>query len=125
MAEKKQHVLVIEDEQDTAAMIKLALEGEGYEVSLAHTGNEGLNEARKIKPDLIILDVMLPKMDGFMVCRLLKFDDNYMNIPVIIVSAKIMKKDIECGKQMGADDYMTKPFDMNELLGKVKEFLKK
>lgn len=116
-------ILVIDDEPDMVSAIKLRLEANGYEVIAGKDGPEGLNKARMEKPDLIILDIMLPKLDGFKVCRMLKYDEKFKNIPVIMFSAKVQKRDIERGKEMGADAYITKPFKADELLAKMKELL--
>lgn len=116
-------ILVIDDEQDMVSAIKLRLEANGYEVIAAKDGPEGLNKARMEKPNLIILDIMLPRLDGFKVCRMLKYDEKFKNIPIIMFSAKVQKRDIERGKEMGADAYITKPFKADELLAKMKELL--
>ncbi|MBI5400132.1 response regulator [Candidatus Saganbacteria bacterium] len=116
-------ILLIEDEAAMSEAIKLRLEANGFTVIAAFDGQEGLTKARQEKPDLIILDVMLPKMDGFVVCRMLKFDEKYARIPIIMLTARTQSKDIEQGKEMGADAYMTKPFKSEELLKKIRELL--
>ncbi|NQT30530.1 MAG: response regulator [Candidatus Saganbacteria bacterium] len=118
-------MLLVEDEEDMLKAIRLRLEANGYEVIPACDGQEALMKARTEKPDLIILDIMLPKMDGFKVCRMLKFDEKYQNIPIVVVSAKTQKADIERGKEMGADAYITKPFKSEELLKTINELLAK
>ncbi|PIS31362.1 two-component system response regulator [Candidatus Saganbacteria bacterium CG08_land_8_20_14_0_20_45_16] len=105
--------------------IKLRLEANQFEVITAADGSEGLSKARTEKPNLIILDIMLPKLDGFRLCRMLKFDENYKNIPVIILTAKTQKTDINRGKEMGAEAYITKPFKSEELLAEINELLAK
>jgi DNA-binding response OmpR family regulator len=97
---------------------------DGWDVLVAHNGEEGLNQARKENPDLILLDLMLPKLDGYKVCRLLKFDERYKHIPILMLTAKTQEKDKIIGKETGADEYITKPFDMDELIKKVKNYLK-
>lgn len=91
---------------------------------VASNGEEGLNLARQEKPDLILLDLMLPKLDGYKVCRLLKFDERYKQIPILMLTAKTQEKDKILGKETGANEYITKPFDMDELMAKIKSYLK-
>ena len=119
----KKKILIIEDEDKLAYIVKIRLESQGYDVITALDGQEGLEKARSESPDLIILDVMLPKMDGFKVCGLLKKDSRYSNIPIIIFTARAHETDVQTGKSMGADDYITKPFQPNELLEKIQEHL--
>jgi two-component system alkaline phosphatase synthesis response regulator PhoP len=123
MNQKK--ILVVDDEPDLVETVRYSLEMEGYQVLVAYNGEEGLNQARKDSPDLIILDLMLPKLDGYKVCRLLKFDERYKHIPILMLTAKTQEKDKLLGKETGADDYMTKPFDIDKLLEKVKSYLSK
>lgn len=123
MGDKKARILLIEDDQDMVSAIRLRLEANNYEVLVAQDGLEGLDKARSEKPDLIILDVMLPKMDGFKLCRMLKFDEKFKNVIIIILSAKVQKSDILRGKEVGAEAYITKPFKSEELLKKIKELL--
>lgn len=118
-------ILVVDDEPDLVETVRYSLEMEGYQVLVAHNGEDGLNQARKDGPDLIILDLMLPKLDGYKVCRLLKFDERYKHIPVLMLTAKTQEKDRLLGKETGADEYMTKPFDIDKLLEKVKFYLSK
>jgi DNA-binding response OmpR family regulator len=125
MAEAGKKILVVDDEPDVASLLTLLLKAQGYEVISAGDGQEALEKARKEKPDLILLDIMLPKMDGYRVARVLKFDENYSHIPIIMLTAKIQEKDRKTGLEMGADDYVTKPFDTVAILEKVKGFLRK
>ena len=118
-------ILVVDDEPDLVETVRYPLEMEGYQVLIAYNGEDGLNQARKEGPDLIILDLMLPKLDGYKVCRLLKFDERYKHIPILMLTAKTQEKDKLLGKETGADDYMTKPFDIDKLLEKVKFYLSK
>jgi DNA-binding response OmpR family regulator len=122
MSQKK--ILIVDDEVDLVETIRFPLENEGFTVLVSYNGEDALNKARKEKPDLIILDIMLPKLDGYKVCRLLKFDERYKHIPILILTAKIQEKDKILGKETGADEYITKPFDLDELLEKVKAYLK-
>lgn len=120
MERGKGRVLVVEDESTIAKTIRLALEAEGFEVRLAGDGLEALKEVRKDAPDIIILDVMLPKFDGFKVCRLLKFDKATGHIPIILSSARNSDADLERGRKAGADEYIVKPFDLERLVEIVK-----
>jgi two-component system, OmpR family, alkaline phosphatase synthesis response regulator PhoP len=117
----KKRILVVDDEKDIAQVVKLRLLANDYEVLTAHDGQAALDTAKKEKPDLIILDIMLPKMDGYKVCGLLKSDARYSKIPIIMFSAKAQAEDATLGKEVGADAYITKPFEPNALLTKIKE----
>jgi two-component system alkaline phosphatase synthesis response regulator PhoP len=121
----KKRILVVDDEVDLVETVRFSLELEGYEVLVAYNGEEALNQARKENPDLILLDLMLPKLDGYKVCRLLKFDERYKHIPILMLTAKIQEKDKITGMETGANEYITKPFDMDELMKKVKGYLNK
>ncbi|UCH12036.1 MAG: response regulator [Candidatus Omnitrophota bacterium] len=116
-------ILLIEDEKDMVYAITLELQANNYEVLTAYNGMEGLEKAKKEKPDLIILDLMLPKMDGYKVCGLLKADTRYNKIPIVMFSAKAQEEDMKLGKELGADAYITKPFESQVLLRKIKELL--
>jgi DNA-binding response OmpR family regulator len=117
-------ILVVDDEVDLVKTIQFALEAEGYKVLVSYNGEDALNQSRKETPDLILLDLMLPKLDGYKVCRLLKFDEQYKHIPILMLTAKTQQKDRSLGMETGANEYITKPFDMDELMGKVKAYLK-
>jgi len=119
--EKK--ILLVDDEQDMVYAVKMQLEAEGFSVLTAKDGQEGLDKARKENPDLVILDLMLPKIDGYKVCRMLKFDEKYKKIPIIIYTARAQAVDEKLGYEVGADAYMTKPFDPKKLLAKINELL--
>jgi len=119
----KKRILVVDDEIDLVGMLTIRLEANDYEVFAAYDGQEGLDKARALKPDLIILDLMLPKLDGFKVCRMLKFDEKYKQIPIILFTARAQESDVKLGKEVGADAYVTKPFEPDILLGKIAEFL--
>jgi DNA-binding response OmpR family regulator len=120
---EKKKILVVDDEVDLVKTIQFALELEGYKVLVSYNGEDALNQARKENPDLILLDIMLPKLDGYKVCRLLKFDEQYKHIPILMMTAKTQEKDKLMGKETGANEYITKPFDMEELMEKVKKYL--
>ena len=117
-------ILLVDDEAALVEMMKMRLEANGYEVISAYDGEEALEKAKKEGPDIIILDLMLPKLDGYKVCRLLKFDEKYKSIPIIMLTARAQKSDVEMGSKVGADAYITKPFEASILLGKIKELTK-
>lgn len=119
----KKKILVVDDETQLVDMIKMRLEANNYDVITAYNGIEGLEKAKKEAPALIILDLMLPKMDGYKVCGLLKKDTRYSKILIIMFTARTQEEDIELGKEMGADAYITKPFDAGVLLSKIEELL--
>lgn len=123
MANKK--ILVVDDEAQLIDMVKMRLEANGYDVITAYNGQEGLDKARRESPDLIILDLMLPKIDGYKVCRMLKFDEKYKNIPIILFTARAQQEDEKLGKEVGADAYITKPFEPQVLLEKIKQLTAK
>ena len=112
----KKRILLVEDEKDLVDIVKFRLEANNYEVVVAYDGQEALDRAKKEKPDLIILDLMLPKIDGFKVCRMLKFDEKYKKIPIIMFTARAQESDKKLGEEVGADAYITKPFDLEEVL---------
>jgi two-component system phosphate regulon response regulator PhoB len=118
-------ILIIEDDRDIVDMLKYNLEEEGYEIIAAFNGEDGINQASKQKPDLIILDIMLPVIDGFEVCRILKKDNATALIPIIILSAKSQETDKIVGLELGADDYITKPFSPRELLARARAVLRR
>jgi DNA-binding response OmpR family regulator len=120
----KKKILVVDDEVDLVETVRFTLELEGHEVLVAYNGEEALNQARKENPDMILLDLMLPKLDGYKVCRLLKFDERYKHIPILMLTAKTQEKDKTTGMETGANEYITKPFEMDELIKKVKNYLK-
>ncbi len=122
---KKNKVLVIEDEEDIQNLLLLNLESAGYKVLVTDNGYDGLNIARGEFPDLIILDLMLPHMDGLEVCRRLKSDAKLRNIKVMMVTAKGEEVDRIVGFELGADDYVLKPFSIRELLLRVKAIIRR
>lgn len=123
MSERKR-ILVADDAPFLLAVIKDILEREGYEVITASDGLEALNKARVEHPDAIVLDVEMPKMHGYHVCRMLKFDERYKHIPVIILTSKVEEKDKLTGLKTGADEYLTKPIGDTVLLEVIKKILK-
>jgi len=116
-------ILVVDDEEDIVALVRIRLEAEGYEVLVASDGQQALDTARKEMPNLIILDLMLPKIDGYKVCRMLKFDERYKKIPIILFTARSQSSDKDLGMEVGADAYLTKPFDSKVLLDSIKRLL--
>ncbi|HET9941158.1 MAG TPA: response regulator [Candidatus Eisenbacteria bacterium] len=117
-------VLVVDDEPDLVRVLEFGLKASGYTVEVASDGQEGLKKAREIKPDVILLDLMLPKLDGYKVCRLLKFDDRFKHIPIIILSARTQEGDQTLALEMGANRFVTKPYDFSEILGYIETLLK-
>jgi DNA-binding response OmpR family regulator len=115
-------ILIVEDEKPIAEIVKFNLEKEGYRTSVAYDGEEGLHKAIALNPDLILLDVMLPKLDGFQVCREIR---EISTVPILMLTAKEEEVDKVLGFEMGADDYITKPFGMRELLARVKANLRR
>jgi phosphate regulon transcriptional regulator PhoB len=121
----KRKILIVEDDRDIVEMITYNLRADGYEVLSAFTGKDGITVARRERPDLIILDVMLPVMDGFEVCRVLKSTEATACVPIIILSAKSQETDKIVGLELGADDYVTKPFSPRELIARIKAVLRR
>jgi DNA-binding response OmpR family regulator len=121
----KKTVLIVDDEPDIVETLKFLVESEGYLCITAFDGEEALKLAKNQKPDLIILDVMLPKINGYKVSRLLKFDSKYKDIPILMVTARSQEEDKLIGEETGADEYITKPFDINEIIEKMNVHLKR
>ncbi|MYB50032.1 MAG: response regulator transcription factor [Dehalococcoidia bacterium] len=120
--QERKTVLIIEDEDNLLAPLTYNLEREGYRVVTATDGGEGLELAREESPNLVILDIMLPTMDGIQVCRVLRSESG---VPILMLTAKGEELDKVLGLEMGADDYMTKPFSMRELIARVKAMLRR
>jgi len=121
----KEKILVVDDEQDLVKLVRFNLEKDGYKVISAFNGEDALFLARKERPDLIVLDLMLPGIDGLEVCKKLKADTELVNIAVIMLTAKGEESDITLGLKLGADDYMTKPFSPKELVARVQAVLRR
>ena len=115
-------VLIVEDDKNIAELLQLYLEKEGYAVTLAHDGGQGVSKFRTIKPDLVLLDLMLPVMDGWSVCRTIRSESK---TPIIMLTAKGETTDKVTGLKAGADDYITKPFEMKEVLARVEAVLRR
>jgi len=113
-------VLLVEDEGDVAELIRYNLSKEGYDVVLTSNGNDALRLAREHRPDVLLLDIMVPQLNGWEVCRRLKADVDTKNIPVIMVTGRVEEGDKVLGFEMGADDYVTKPFSPRELVARVR-----
>ena len=122
---KKHTILIIEDEKDLAELVTFNLETEGYRTIVARDGISGLETAREIQPDLILLDLMLPGIQGIEICRLLKRDTRTAGIPVIMLTAKGEEIDRVVGFEVGADDYVVKPFSIRELLLRIRAMLRR
>ena len=116
-------ILLVDDEQDIVETLKFVLEAEGYTCFCAYNGEDGLKLAKEIIPDLIILDVMMPRINGFKISRLLKFDSKYKNIPILMVTARSQEEDKLIGEETGADEYITKPFDLDDVVKTVQKYL--
>ncbi|HEY7203251.1 MAG TPA: response regulator transcription factor [Methylomirabilota bacterium] len=118
-------VLVVEDEADVAEMIRYNLGKEGYDVRLAGTGVDALRQVKDVRPDVILLDIMVPQLNGWEICRRLKQDRETQSIPVIMVTGRVEEGDKVLGFEMGADDYVTKPFSPRELVARVRAVVRR
>lgn len=116
-------ILIVNDHPEVVELVRFSLEGEDYQIVAASDGEEALKKAREENPDLVLLDVIMPKMNGFEVCRNLKQDPQTKEIPVVMLTAMGRQVDKEKGKQVGARDYITKPFTPSALLTKIEEIL--
>ena len=116
----KKKILVIEDDRDISELIAYNLEREGYEIACLYDGSQAIDFVHKRKPELIILDLMLPEVDGIEICRALKSDANTKHIPIVMLTAKSEEADVVVGLQMGADDYIPKPFSPKVLVARIK-----
>jgi len=122
---KKERILVIEDEEEIASLIQHNLEREGYRVSVVHDGDEALKAFREQRPDLALLDLMLPGLSGLDICRIIKSDNDTKAIPIIMLTAKGEESDIVTGLELGAADYITKPFSPRVLIARVRACLRR
>ncbi len=116
-------ILIVDDEQDIVESLKFVLETADYTCYCAYNGEDGLRLAKEIVPDLIILDVMMPKINGYKISRLLKYDKKYKDIPILMVTARSQEEDKLIGEETGADEYITKPFELDEVVKKVEQYL--
>ena len=120
---EKCRILLVDDEPSLVKIVARRLEFEGFAVSVAIDGEEAVQKIQTEKPDLVILDVMLPKLSGYAVCRRIKRDPTYQKIPVILFTAKVLERDEKLGLEAGADAYVRKPFRAEELLNQMRELL--
>ena len=120
MAQARPRILIVDDEPDVLTLLRFGLEAAGFEVIAASDGEQGLTMARKHRPDLMILDLMLPKLDGYKVCRTLKFDERFRDIPIFILSARTGETDRRLALELGADEFHTKPYDTRVLVDRVR-----
>ena len=116
-------ILIVDDEQDIVESLKFILEVSGYTCYCAYNGEDGLKLAKEIMPDLIILDVMMPKINGYKISRLLKYDNKYKDIPIIMLTARSQNEDKLIGEETGVNEYLTKPFELDQIVKKVEEYL--
>lgn len=116
-------ILIVEDEVELADLLSRLLRNAGYEVLTAFDGQEGLNRAHEAKPNLIIADIMMPVLDGRQMTRLLKFDKDFQNVPILMLTALGQEKDKKLGEEIGADAYIVKPFETDDLLREIKKLL--
>jgi two-component system, OmpR family, alkaline phosphatase synthesis response regulator PhoP len=121
----RKRILVVDDEIYIVHILEFTLTMEGYEVLTAADGEEALRKIEQDRPDLVVLDIMMPKMDGYEVCRRLRDDEDLRTLPVILLSAKGRPIDRETGLEVGADDYIVKPFSPRRLLEKIRELLER
>lgn len=121
----KEYILVVDDEPDILELLRYNLIRDGFQVGLASSGEEALKIIRTHSPDLVLLDLMLPGMDGLEVCRLIRGDQTTKNLPLVMITAKGEESDIVAGLELGADDYITKPFSPRVLSARVKSVLRR
>ena len=121
----RENILIVDDEEDVLELVRYNLDKEGYKVEMATSGEEALAKARAKLPNLIVLDLMLPGIDGLSVCKKLKSDSKTGSIPVVMLTAKGEETDIVTGLELGADDYITKPFSPKVLVARVRRILQK
>ena len=123
MPDTKPRILIVDDEPDLVAVLRMGLQMEGFDVLEAADGEEGLRRAQQDRPDLMLLDLMLPRMDGYQVCRTLKFDARYKSMPIFILSARPGDRDKRLAIEMGADQFIGKPYDLKDLVGRIRRRL--
>jgi DNA-binding response OmpR family regulator len=117
-------ILVVDDEPRVVKLLKARLEKSGYSVIVAKEGQEALDKTYQEDPDLIILDIMLPNVDGYNVCRILRADEKYKDIPIIMLTGRTLARDIKAGMDVGAVSYVQKPFNADVLLGLIQGLIK-
>ena len=119
----KKTILIADDEADIVETLQFMLESDGFEVLTAYDGEEALNIARRAIPDAILLDVMMPKINGYKVSRLLKFDKKFRDIPILMITARSQEEDKLIGEETGADEYITKPFEISNVIDLINKHL--
>lgn len=124
MVKESYKILVIDDRPDNVYYLQSRLQIENFQVITAFSGKEGIEKTKSLKPDLILLDIMMPEMDGYEVCKILTNDEETKDIPIILVTAKVDSKDVEQGLKVGAYDYIKKPFDKIELIARINSALR-
>ena len=115
----KEKLLIVDDEKDFVDTLAERLEAKGFKIVKAFDGKEGVEKAQAEKPDLIVLDVMMPAMNGYDACRKLRLDEAFKDTPILMLTAKFQPNDVEFGMDMGADEYLTKPLELDMLLHKI------
>lgn len=120
---KKGKILVVDDEINITQILEFSIGSEGYEVITAQNGEDAIDKARREQPDLIVLDIMMPKIDGYEACRILKANPLTKNIPVVLLTAKGRDIDKRLGYEVGATDYIVKPFSPSKLVGRIQQLL--
>lgn len=118
-------ILIVEDDNDIRENIRIYLDSIGFSCMEALDGAEAIELTKREHPDLILLDIMLPRINGYQVCKILKEDQKYKSIPIIMLSAKVEREDKEWGAKMGVDAYMTKPFDFDQLEKTINKLIRK
>lgn len=121
----RKRILVVDDEIYIVHILEFSLTMEGYTILTAFDGEEALRVIEKERPDLVVLDIMMPKLDGYEVCRRLRKDERFSTLPIVLLSAKGRAIDREAGLDAGADDYITKPFSPRKLIEKIRELLER
>ena len=116
-------ILIVDDEQDIVESLKFVLEASDYTCYCAYNGEDGLRMAKEIMPDLMILDVMMPKINGYKISRLLKYDNKYKNIPILMVTARSQEEDKLIGEETGVDEYITKPFEFSDIIEAINRYI--
>lgn len=118
----EQRIVVVEDDKKTAELLRLYLERDGFKVVIAHDGRDGLDLIRRTRPDLVVLDLMLPRVDGLDICRIVRRE---LETPILMLSARSTEEDVLLGLDLGADDYMTKPFSPRMVVARVRTILRR
>ena len=124
LRESKKTIMVVDDNQDLVEIVRLTLESKGFKVRCAYNGQELLDSLERQKPDLILLDIMMPEMDGLEVFTRIKGNPDTASIPVILLSAKALEEDVRIGYKLGADEYITKPFTRTQLMTSIHRHLR-